>query len=98
MIRFSCPTCGFAVQAPVDCTGGTTSCPKCHCPITVPEANGPKGHPGSPTTSSLITPKQSGQTRRGRFLSHVPDQPVISPPPAMAGDDEGKHLAPVYED
>ena len=41
MIRFPCPTCGFAASAPDDCVGRSTKCRNCNSPLIVPQLSPP---------------------------------------------------------
>ncbi len=64
MIRFSCPSCGAAASAPIECVERTTTCRGCGKPITVPRA-APTPTPAPPTASG-------DKTTLGLLLSHTP--------------------------
>src|SRR5262249_36522064 len=37
VLRFSCPTCNFALSAPAEKAGAKSHCPNCKQPVQVPE-------------------------------------------------------------
>lgn len=49
MIRFACPTCQKALQAPEDKAGVKVACPGCRTPLEVPS-------PGTPAADMILSP------------------------------------------
>ena len=64
MIRFSCPSCGAAASAPIECVGRTTTCRGCGKPITVPRV--------APTPTPAPPAASGDKTTLGLLLSHTP--------------------------
>lgn len=55
-IRFSCPSCGRSVNAPVSAVGKTAKCPGCEKAITIPQAS------TTPSIQLALSPAQSEST------------------------------------